>query len=621
MVRTDCVRAVSGRRTFDLLIRNARIVNVYNDTVQEGCIGIVGKYIAYAGQSDAAFCAERIIDAGGAYAVPAFIDAHMHLESSMLLPEHFAQVVIPCGTGTVCADPHEIANAAGFEGLKALVNACRDLPLKILIMAPSTVPSAPGFENSAYDVDGREMERILELPGICGLGEVMDFNGVAGADDRILDVIDTAAERGCILDGHASILTGRRLQAFRAAGIDSDHTVPTPEKLLETLSLGFCSQVQEIMLSGAMVQAMNEIRIDGNICLVTDDVPLPRLMRDGHLNHVASKAVSLGLDPLKAIRFCTINPARRLRLYDRGAIAPGMVCDLMLTDSIEKISPSLVLLGGKVRYDRAGIFAADESCAASAGAGKRSGRRFPKALYHTMHLAPLTEEDFYIGYALPEDGAAPECGVPLLPGKMQDGFRGLARVNLIAEDNVSIRTKRESALLPCRIRDGRFELDTAGCCRMAVFNRHGLRQKGLALIRGLGDFTGAVALTYGHDSHNLMVYGSDASDMTKAANAVISSGGGICAVSGGEILCEIALPIAGLLSEEEPDVLYNDMKKFLAALGGMHFPHKNPVSFFTLMALAVSPEIKCTDKGLLDVVNKRFLPLIEEVLPGSEVKE
>ena len=184
MMRSACVRAVSGLSPFDLLIKNARIVNVFNDEIQDGWIGIVGQYIAYVGAPlpDAACLKE--IDAKGAYAVPAFVDAHMHLESSMMLPRHFAEVVIPCGTGTVAADPHEIANAVGFAGLQALTKACSDLPLRVLIMAPSTVPSSPGFENSSYDVDSRELERILTLPGIFGLGEVMDFNGVADADPR-----------------------------------------------------------------------------------------------------------------------------------------------------------------------------------------------------------------------------------------------------------------------------------------------------------------------------------------------------------------------------------------------------------------------------------------------------
>ena len=294
----------------------------------------------------------------------------------------------------------------------------------------------------------------------------------------------------------------------------------------------------------------------------------------------------MGLDPLKAIRFCTINPARRLRLYDLGAIAPGMIADLMLTDSLEALQPHTVFLKGKLAA-KDGKF-----CAEATGS-----EEFPASLYHTMHLKPLSEEDFHIDYtgeSLPE----PE---------------GMALVNLIVEDNVSIRTRHIQERIPYSYKNGRFELDTTGYCRMAVFNRHGYPQKGLALIKGLDGYHGAVALTYGHDSHNLMVYGTNVRDMALAANRVIEDEGGICAALDGRILSKIPLPIAGLLSEREPEALFADMQEFLKALEVMHFPHRNPVSFFTLMALAVSPEIKCTDKGLLDVVHKRFLPLIESV--------
>ena len=309
------VQAILGKIPFDLAICNVRVVNVFNNEIKLQDIGIVGDTIAYVGKLADHHHAIHTVDGEGKYALPGFIDAHMHLESSMMVPANFAKAVIACGTTTVAADPHEIANVMGRKGVQALLDAVRDLPLRALIFAPSTIPSLPGYEDSNYAVNGEEMERLLDLPGIHGLGEVMDFNGVAAGETEILKVIEAGAKRGVILDGHASLLTGDRLQAFRATGIDSDHTTPTAEKLQEELALGFNVQIQEIMLSEAMVQAINRAPLQNRICLVTDDVPLPRLVHDGHLNHVVEKAIELGLEPLTAIRCATINAAFTSSFY------------------------------------------------------------------------------------------------------------------------------------------------------------------------------------------------------------------------------------------------------------------------------------------------------------------
>lgn len=575
------IQAVLGEHPFDLLIRHVRIVNVYNDTVVSGCIGLVGDRIAYAGDEDSSLTAKREVDGGGRFALPGFIDSHMHLESSMLTPAHFASVVLPCGTTTVAADPHEIANVLGRRGVEALIKAAGELPLRILIMAPSTIPSAPGFEDGGYAVDATEMERLLDLPGIHGLGEVMDFNGVAGGDERICAVVETGARRGCLLDGHASVLTGRRLQAFRAAGIDSDHTLGTAEKLQEELALGFTVQIQECMLNPDLAAAMNTVPLQNRICLVTDDVPLPRLMHDGHLNHVAAKAVALGLDPLRAVRYATINPAQRLRLYDAGGIAPGMRADILLTDDLTEFKPRLVVSGGEIVFE--------------------SGRFLPQlsspplssALRHSVNLPPLTPADFTVSHTVPK------------------GFRGgFARANFIGQDGVSVRTRRVQRLLPINPEG---LVTTAPYLKMAVCNRYGKKQRGLALIDGMDNVRGAVALTYGHDCHNLTVYGGDDNDMALAANEVIAMQGGICAVENGCVTARIPLPLAGLMCEDPPSVLLEKLDGFLAVCRRMGFCHTNPMAFFTIMPLAVSPEIKCTDRGLLDVTNKQFLSLIEEV--------
>ena len=584
----EAVLAVCGKRPFDLLLENVRIVNVFSGEITPGQAGLTGDRIAYIGPPEEALSARRVIDGGGNYLLPGFVDSHMHLESSMLTPDRFARVALSHGTTTVMADPHEIGNVCGLAGIRYLAKACAAVPLRALVMAPSTIPSSPGYEYSGFAADAENIAEMLDDPAITGLGEVMDFHAVAEGDPHMLGIIAEAEKRGRIIDGHASLLTGKGLKAFRASGIDSDHTLGTAEKLREELTLGFTCQVQESMLNEDIVRAMNEARFTDRICLCTDDVPLPRLMRDGHLNHVYKKAVGLGLDPMLAVRFTTINPAVRCRLYDLGGVAPGMRADLQLVSDLRAPEPLLVIASGEVISEN-GVFL------------KKLYHTEPdEALLRTMHLESVSEEDLRIRAEVPAG----------FPG-------GKAAANVIVTDGTGVRTKHETRSVVLSPESGGKALaDPGDLLKMAVFNRHGRGGRGLALIAGMPKVRGAAALTYGHDCHNLTVFGGNDRDMALAANAVIRMGGGIAAAADGKLLTKIPLPVAGLLSLKEPEELLSDMERFLSECAAMGFAHKNLLSFFTCMPLAVSPEIKCTDLGLLDVKNKCFLPLIE--LPEKE---
>ena len=588
MTRT-AVEAIQGKVPFDILIKNVKLVNVFDSSIAPGCIGVVGERLAYVGKPLPGFRGRREVDGKDRYALPGFVDSHMHLESSMLAPAHFARVALSCGTTAVAADPHEIGNVMGLEGVRVLAEACEGLPLRVLIMAPSTIPSAPGFEGSGYDVGPEEMDRLLDLPGIWGLGEVMDFNGVADGEERILSVIERARRRHCLLDGHASLLTGARLQAFRATGIDSDHTTNSPEKLREELALGFTVQIQESMLSEGMVQAMNEAPAQDRICLVTDDVPLHRLMRDGHLNHVVEKAIELGLEPVRAVRFATINAAQRLRLFDVGGLAPGMTADVQLVEDLRHPRPVYLLRGGEILVEE-GRFLPQVTVTIPEGLRKS-----------TMDIAPVRDEDFQLRVAVPA------------------GFSGgHGTANLIGQDGVGVRTRRVER--PVRLapeKDGWSALEEEGLLKMAVFNRYGKARRGLALVDGMDSVTGAVALTYGHDCHNLTVFGGNDRDMTVAANAVIAAGGGLCTAQGGQVRHQIPLPLAGIMCDLTPEELLERMEALLGHCREMGFRHQNLLTFLTVMPLAVSPEIKCTDMGLLDVAHKKFLPLVEGIKEGG----
>lgn len=571
-----------GKHEYDLVIQNVQIVNVYNDTIRKGEIGIVEGKIGEISYNTNHLKGKKTIDGNNKYAIPGFIDSHMHLESSMLTPNHFAEIALSCGTTTVAADPHEIANVMGIKGVKSLVEACLDLPLNVYVFAPSTIPSLPGFESSGFDVTDKEMDEMLNLKGVIGLGEVMDFNAVSHGEKRMIDIIQAATDKGVLLDGHVAALTGKDLQIFRAMDIDSDHTLGTAEKLLEELSLGFTVQIQEGRLNKELVKAMNEATVSDRICIVTDDVPLPRLIEHGHMNYVVERAIELGLNPVKAIRFATINGATRLRLYHTGAIAPGNDADIQLVEDLRHPKPEVVIKDGNIVYE-------DNKFKVEIPA-----YIIPEDLKGSVNVKTVTTDDFKIT-------------VPV-----SKGFKGgTAIINTMKQDGSSIYTKLvQKEVNISEEHDGKAVVETSPYLKMAVFNRYGTYKHSLGIIDGMSNVQGAIAITYGHDAHNLTVYGGNDKDMVVAANAVIQSNGGICAVRNQKVLSLIPLPMAGLLSDLSIEDLYQEMKQLLLHAEEMGFVHQNLLTFLTLMTLAVSPDVKLSDLGLVDVINKKFLPLV-----------
>ena len=575
-----CIDALNDRRPFDLLLTNARIVNVFTGEVIEGAVGIVEDTIAYAGPLDFPHSARETIDCRGQYAVPGLIDSHMHIESSMLAPAHFLETILTCGTTTIAADPHEIGNVLGLEGIAALTQRAVGVsPVHVYMMAPSTIPSAPGLERCGFSMEAHEMAAALDLPGVYGLGEVMDFNAVADGDPRLLAVTQEAKDRGVVMDCHVPSLTGRRLQAFRCSGCDTDHTDMTLERAREKLAAGFRIQVQRTFFSQELMEFLNNFPLQDRIMLITDDVPFLELMEEGHLNANLRRAVALGLDPIRAIRFATINAAERLRLYDRGAVSPGFKADLCLMEDLTQFVPTLVLSDGKVA-------AREGKCLSPV-----LNESFPRRFYATCHLPPLEAQDF----ALP-----PVAGTEAL-------------CHVLGGDPATTRTTKEQVWLP--IKKG--ALDTTGLVKLAVIYRHSreevpVKEVSLGLLSGFPSFRGAIATTYSHDSHNLTVFGTDDGDMALACNRLLQTGGGLCAVQNGQVLAQLDLPVAGLLTEEDPKELVPHFEGFLRTVQELGLDHQRPMMFLTLMALAVSPWLKVTDLGLVDTYEKKFLPLILE---------
>lgn len=585
MSRRDACEANAGKRPYDLVIENVKIVNVFTESVTEGGVAICGGYIAYAGPMDFEYDALQVADGRGMYAVPGLVDAHMHIESSMMAPGHFAETVLANGTTAVCADPHEIANVMGVDGVRAMAQAVKDMPLEVLMMAPSTIPSAPGLERSGADVDEYVMEEMLKIEGVAGLGEVMDFNAVAAADDRLLGVIEAADRAGVIMDGHVPVLTGRRLQTFKAAGIEADHTDMTLTRAKEKLELGFGIEVQESYFSAELMEYLNGFPLQDRIMIVTDDVPFYKLAAEGHLNSNLRKAIALGLEPLKAVRYATINAAMRLRLYDRGAVSPGYRADILLVPDLTKMEPQSVYVAGR-------LTAHEGTCLVHS-----PEYRFPSHFYGSVHVLPLEPDDLNIKAA---------------------GTDAVA--NTIVCNKADSRTKPGKRRL--KIKNG--VLCTDDIVKAAVIYRHGygdLRLPGkeisFGLLEGLEGFSGAIATTYAHDSHNLVVIGTDNASMAAAGNHLIKTGGGMCVAACGRVKAAVELPVAGLLSEKPFDELKVEFDRFTAALADTGFEHADPVTFITLLTLAVAMSIRVTDLGIVDVEHKRFVPMLEDSDPTA----
>lgn len=572
----QAVQACMGEIPFDVAIYDVQLINVFTDEIYDVDIGIAGDRFAYIGKFKKEHTALNSIDGKRRFVAPGFIDSHMHLESSMMTPAAFAEAVLPLGTTTVAADPHEIANVLGVDGVKMLCDQTRDLPLHVYIMAPSTIPSAPGFENSGAEITGKEVAEMLRLSGVHGLGEVMDFFGVIACDPKIMGVIEAAQREGVLLDGHTPLLKGKELEAFAASGIDCDHTYMDAEIVKEKLSLGMCVQIQERFFTKELMAYLNSCPVQNRIMLVTDDVPVSRLAASGHLNSLVKKAIALGLDPKKAYRYVTINAADRLRLYQQGAIAPGRKADLILLDSLEEALPSLVMSDGKVVAEHGSMKVSLDK------------RKFPAEAYHTMYIESVSERDFEI----PCSGSK-------------------AVVNVIVQDGKTSRTHLEQKI--CEVENGL--LKQGNLVKMTVFNRYkNNNNRSTALLGNLSGFRGALATTYAHDCHNLTAYGSNDRDLCIAVNTVISAGGGVAAVQDGHVLCLIPLPIAGLLCEDDIKTLSEKFNIFNQTSKRMGLNHEEPLTFVTLMALAVSPNVKLTDMGIIDVTTKTFLPLIAKIL-------
>jgi len=571
----ELISVARGETPADLLLKNARIVNTFIGEMEQADVAIYGDRIAGVGDYDKA---NEIIDLQGQFLAPGLINGHTHIESSMLHPARYAQAVVPRGTLAVVTDLHEIANVCGFRGIKFVTDWARKLPLDMLFMAPSCVP-ATHLETSGAEIRSGEVKRILAHPRIIGLGEMMNFPGVVSGDEEVLKKISAA--KGKVIDGHAPGLGGKDLNAYLSAGILSDHESTTMEEGREKLRRGMYLMIREGS-SEKNLDALLPLVTDKTYkrCLfVVDDRSCSDLLREGDIDAVVRKAISRGLDPVRAIQMATINTAEYFRLHDRGGIGPGYTANLITITDLAKLEIDTVFYRGKP--------------VAKQG----------KALFLPPSVTAELKDTVRI-----KSPTAKSLRMPLPQrGKLGDGETCEESHPIIEIIAGQIVTKK--AMEKVKIIDGAAMPDPErDILKLVVVERHKASGNvGVGLVKGFGLEKGALASSVAHDSHNIIAVGANDLDILKAIDEIRTLQGGLVVCANLETLASLPLPIAGLLSPEPLEVVvsqHEKLEKVAASLGNLP---PAPFAILSFLALPVIPELRLTDLGLVDVVEFRLL--------------
>lgn len=590
------IAVAQGTQPAETVVRNAKLVNVCTREVQEGIdVAVACGRIAYVGSS-AEHCigaATRVIDAGGAYLAPGFLDGHIHVESSMVGASQYARAVVPHGTVGIYWDPHEVANVVGLDGVKVMVEDSRRTPLKAMVTTPSCVPAVTGFEDTGSAIGPDDVAEAATWDCVVGLGEMMNFPGVlAGADHPLGEINATLKADQCVT-GHYSIPeTDRGLNAYVAAGVRSCHESTRAEDIIAKIRLGMYAKLREgsawhdlAQLAPAIVSASIDTRM---CCLVSDDTHPHTLTSVGHLDHILRRAVEEGIDALEAIQMVTINTATCFHMdHEMGSIAPGKCADMVLLDDLRQFNVRMTMIDGDVVAEGGEALFEVEPFA------------YPEWITTTMHMAEgqVIEADTFRIPAVDVQGA------PLAEGS--------ATVRVI--EAIPARVGNIERHLEMPVVDGAFECDAANDVLKAfVFERHhGTGTYGCGFTSGYG-ITGALAQTVAHDAHNLLVVGSNDADMALAANTLIACGGGAVAVQDGKVLGLVELPVAGLMSDKPLEEVSAEVDGLEAAWKQMGCAMPSPFMTMGLSSLACLPELRLTNKGLVDCLRFEFVPLVVE---------
>ncbi|URN95240.1 MAG: adenine deaminase [Candidatus Pristimantibacillus lignocellulolyticus] len=560
------IASSAKRELADIVIKNGKIVDVFNQELLEGDVAITAGMIVGIGDYEG----KIVIDARNKYIAPGFIDGHVHIESSMLTPVEYSHVVLPHGVTTVIADPHEIANVSGEDGLDYMISSSEDIALDVYYMLPSCVP-AVSFENAGATLTAEQLEPYYKHQRVIGLGEVMNAPGVISGDPAVMDKLQSASAHNKHIDGHAAGLNKEAINVYMTAGIRTDHECTTPQEVRDRLQRGMYVMLRE----GSAARNLREIIKAVNAknarrCLfVTDDKHLDDLVNEGSIDYNVRLAIEEGVDPILAIQMATLNAAECFGLKDRGAIAPGYIADILLLDSIKEISISHVYKSGLLvahdsKYVGPVVHATDPI----------------KKMMSSINIKPITKKSLELSII----NATKQANIiGIIPNSIETKHL-IEQVDL--DDSLLFQPSIEKDQL-----------------KMVVAERHkALGTVGVAILKGLGITSGAIIATIAHDSHNIVAVGVNDEDILLGIDVIEQLKGGIVIVDDGKVLASVSLPIAGLMSNQKFEYVYEQLDNLNKALSDIGFKQNfNPFLTLSFLALPVIPELKLTDQGLFKV--------------------
>ena len=579
----ELVDVAAGKAPADLVIKGATLVNVYShEYCPKTTIAVKGARIAAVGDYEPLVGPESVvIEADQLYALPGLIDGHIHIESTMLDPVEFARVVVPRGTTAVMIDPHEIANVLGVEGVRLMIARTEKIPLKVYVQVPSCVPSTTNLETAGAKIGPKEVQLMLKWPRIVGLGEVMNYPGVLAGDRNLRLMIEQTGRARKVVEGHAPGLLGRELSGYLSAGISGDHESTTEEELVEKIRLGCVVEIREGSTSHNLSTLIHAIRSHNlssrRTVLVSDDRHASDLMKLGHMDHNVRRAIEEGMDPIDAISMATLNTAEHFRVDDEiGGIAPGKRADIVLTRDLSNMKAETVIADGRI-VAKDGVLAKEVP-----------SPRFPPRSLRTVHLKrQLRPSDFVV------------------KSEMKDGR---ARI-VVIDTSGEILTKKTCQ--ETTVRDYQIQSDLErDILKITVIERHKRTGNiGRGFVRGFGLKAGAISSSVAHDSHNICVVGTNDSDMALAANEIARIQGGLVAAKDGKIMAELALPFAGLMSTRSIEEVNHAERCLSEVVRNFGCAFSSPFMVMSFLSLAVIPEIRLTDKGIIDVNAAKLIPM------------
>jgi adenine deaminase len=581
MNKNKVIAAATGELPFDLVLKNVKFINLITKEIYDSEIGIIDGRISHINQpGEKPLEGKAEYDAQGRYAAPGLIDTHVHIESSMMTPVNMARAILIHGTTTIACDPHEIANVLGVAGVKYIIDASREIPLMVYVLAPSCVPAVVGLETSGAVFNQAEIAQIMEMERVIGLGEVMDFPGVIHQSERMMSIIETAKKYSRFLQGHAPNLMGRELSAYLAAGICSCHETNFREEARYKLRAGMTLECRESSIAQnikAIAPVLIESHFPPTVTLCTDDREPDDLLNDGHLDHVVRRAIAEGIPPLEAIKMATYNAAQLIGISDVGFLKPGNLANIILLDSLDNFIVNEVFVKGSL-VAKAGKLVMDIP-----------KREFPIEKQNTLILkSKPTAESFKI-----------------------PSSKDLVKVPVIAfNPQMPIITDLEEIQLPTR--EGFIDISQRDdIAILSIFERHGVNgNHSVCFVKGLGLTHGAIASTVSHDCHNLLVLGKDIPDMVKAVDVLCETGGGFVCTLDGNVEALLELPIAGLLSDKPAEEVALQTARLKQKINQFGITGNFPALLLLVtFALPVIPNVRLTDHGLVNVNTQTMIPL------------